>query len=223
MRLRDGSYRKLTPGAALEAATLEWLGEQGIPTPEVLEVGSGWLVTREVRGRTAADPWPADERGRVVDALADMTCRLHTLPAKDCPFDRTLRVTVPLAHAAKVDLGDLDEERQNWSAEQLLVALDAQVPGMRAREVPVVTHGDWCLPNVVLDPLSIEVVGLIDTGRSGLADRYQDLALMTRSLLSTRLNPQYGPVYAERFLKRYGHDPADDDKLAFYRLLDEFF
>jgi len=34
---------------------------------------------------------------------------------------------------------------------------------------------------------------------------------------------QYGPAFAQRFLKSYGHDPANDDKLAFYQLVDEFF
>ncbi|HMK97027.1 MAG TPA: APH(3') family aminoglycoside O-phosphotransferase [Acidimicrobiales bacterium] len=224
---RDGSYQKVTPDASVEAATLLWLREHGIPAAEVLEFGPDWLLTREVPGRTAAALWPTEERGRVVDALADMTRRLHALPTEDCPFDRALRVTVALAHAraaaGEVDLWDLDDERRSWGTEQLLAALDAQVPTMQAREVPVVTHGDWCLPNVVLDPASIEVVGVIDTSRAGIADSYQDLALMTRSLLSTELNPQYGPAYADRFLNRYGHDPANDDKLAFYRLLDEFF
>lgn len=46
---------------------------------------------------------------------------------------------------------------------------------------------------------------------------------MDRGLRFERLNPQYGPRYAERFLIRSSHQTADDDKLAFYRLLDEFF
>jgi kanamycin kinase len=75
------------------------------------------------------------------------------------------------------DLGDLDEERQGWTATQLLAALDAQVPAMSEREVLAVTHGDWCLPNVLLDPETVRVAGLLDTGRVGRADRYTDLAL----------------------------------------------
>jgi aminoglycoside phosphotransferase len=109
-------------------------------------------------------------------------------------------VTAPLARAAAeadtINLDDLDDERRGWTAGELLAALDTRLPDVRDREVPVVTHGDWCLPNVVFDTDTVEVVGLLDTGRAGRA---------------------------YRFLNRYGHQSADDDKLAFYRLLDEFF
>jgi kanamycin kinase len=94
---------------------------------------------------------------------------------------------------------------------------------MLEREVVTVTHGDWCLPNVVLDPDTITVTGVLDTARAGRADRYVDLALMHRSLGQETLNPQYGRRLADRYLRRCGHDPVDDDKLEFYRLLDEFF
>jgi kanamycin kinase/aminoglycoside 3'-phosphotransferase-2 len=85
------------------------------------------------------------------------------------------------------------------------------------------THGNWCLPNVVLDPETARVTGLLDTGRVGRADRYPDLALMSRSLRSGELNPQYGNELADHYLTRCGHDAADEDKLGFYALVDEFF
>lgn len=213
--------------AATEAATLTWLREQGLPAAEVLDVGPNWLLTREIIGRTGAHPWPAHQRLGVVDAIAELTIRIHALPVAACPFDRTLAKTVPEAHAAaetdQVDLDDLDLERRDSSSHDLLDAMARLLPGVRAREVPVVTHGDWCLPNVLLDPDTTEVVGLIDTARAGRADRCVDLALMSRSLGSAELNPQFGPLLAQRFLARCGHDQADDDKVDFYRLLDEFF
>ena len=73
------------------------------------------------------------------------------------------------------------------------------------------------------------MTGLIDVGRAGLADRHNDLALMTRSLGSPA-NPSYGSETAQRFLRRYaesgdvdGHVEVDTARLDFYRLLDEFF
>jgi kanamycin kinase len=222
-----GQYRKFTREAPTEAATLAWLRAQGLPAAEVLDVGENWLITREIPGRTAAQWWPAQQGLRIVDALVEITRTLHAVPVGACPFDRTLAVTAPLARAAAeadtINLDDLDDERRGWTAGELLAALDTRLPDVRDREVPVVTHGDWCLPNVVFDTDTVEVVGLLDTGRAGRADRYNDLALMSRSLGSSQLNPQYGRYCAYRFLNRYGHQSADDDKLAFYRLLDEFF
>jgi kanamycin kinase len=85
----------------------------------------------------------------------------------------------------------------------------------------VVCHGDLCLPNVLLDPDTLRVTGLIDVGRLGRADRYADLALATRSIASAQ-NPQYSVHNADRYLSRYGIEQADTNRVTFYRLLDQF-
>jgi kanamycin kinase len=216
-----------------EAQRLAWFATMGVPAPEIIDAGrddrNEWLITRAAPGRTAADPWPEARRTAVVDALADAALAMHALPVAGCPFDRSLAVTVPdalhAANAGLIDLADLDAERRDWSRQRLVDTLLATRP--RTEDL-VVCHGDFCLPNVLLDPVSLRLTGLVDVGRAGLADRYQDLALITRSL-STEINSQYGMRYAERFLQRYaalstvGDDGIDRGRIAFYRLLDEFF
>lgn len=222
-------YRDDGADLAAEAERLQWLAGQGIPVSDVIDAGAddrfAWLVTAAVPGRTAADPWPEQRREAVVDAIAAMTARLHALPVDGCPFDRRLAVSVPeaieLAGTGRVDLDDLDAVRAGWSAQRLS---DELVRTRPADEDTVVCHGDLCLPNVLLDPVTIEVTGLIDVGRAGLADRHTDVALMTRSLSNT-LNEQFGSGYADRFVARYaGLTGADitPERIEFYRLLDEF-
>lgn len=81
-----------------EAAGTVWLASQGAHVPEVVEHGAEdgteWLVTRALAGRRASAPWAADQRAGVVDAVADTVLALHALPTADCPFDRSLAVTV---------------------------------------------------------------------------------------------------------------------------------
>ncbi|MFD1072550.1 APH(3') family aminoglycoside O-phosphotransferase [Longispora fulva] len=218
---REGMFRKTSddPRMDLEAegARLRWLRDAGIPTAEVLDCGPGYLITAEVPGRSAADPWPVELRPRVIDALADLLIALHALPVEDCPYDRSLHVTLPEALRAEPDLDDLDEARRGWTRDQLVEELGRTQP---ASEDLVVTHGDLCMPNVLFAPDTCRVTGVIDAGRMGVADRWVDLAIATRSMTS-RLNAQYGPWAAERFLTRYGTEP-DPGKTAFYRLLDEF-
>jgi aminoglycoside phosphotransferase len=219
---RDGIIRKIGPGAAAEAARLEWLAQAGIPVPKVIEVADDFLLMTEVSGQTAAAPWPESLRGKVIDGLAGLARTLHGLPVAECPFDRTLGVTVPEAVVAVaagiVDYGDLDAERAGWDSGQLLAELAATMPD--SQDI-VVAHGDLCVPNVLFDTETGRLTGVIDVDRLGRADRYVDLAITTRSL-SSELNPQYGLWAAERFLIAYGIDRPDLAKMEFYRLLDEF-
>ncbi|MEO3755081.1 APH(3') family aminoglycoside O-phosphotransferase [Streptomyces sp. B6B3] len=223
---RNGVYRKESDDPRLdlvaEGERLEWLRRHGIPAAEVLDCRPGLLVTAELPGWSAAAPWPAEARPRVVDALADLTRALHALPIADCPFDRRLAVTIPEALATGPDLDDLDAERQGWTRERLVAELLATRPSEREEERDlVVCHGDLCVPNVILDPETCRVSGVLDTGRLGVADRWLDLAIATRSLAGD-LNPQYGgQAAADRYLTRYGVDP-DPARITFYRLLDEF-
>jgi kanamycin kinase len=238
----DGLFVKALAAGSSEAATreltgeadrLRWLGECGIAVPDVVEVVADSdvvaLVTRALPGISAAEDWPTDQLGAVVDAVADTLRGLHALLVSTCPFDRSLSVTMTAARAAlehdEVDLTDLDPERSGWTGQQLVAELEATRPAV---EDLVVSHGDYCLPNIVLDPGTVSVTGLVDLGRTGLADRHCDLALMARSL-SSPANPSYGPAMAQRFLRRYA-EPGDVDidididsaRLDFYRLLDEF-
>lgn len=218
----EGLYRKEDRDSAvdlrIEGARTTWLGEQGIPVPQVVACDANVLITTEVPGRTAAEAWPEAARPRVVRALAGLARDLHALAFEECPFDRRLARVVPEALAAEVDLDDLDEERLGWDRQRLVDALLEQRP---ADEDLVVCHGDLCLPNVVLDPVTHQVVALLDTGRLGVADRWADLAIATRSLAGGQ-NPQYGAWASELFLTSYGV-VADPATVAFYRLLDEFF
>jgi kanamycin kinase len=218
---RNGVYRKESADPRVdlvgEGERLLWLRRQGIPAAEVLDCRPGLLITAEVPGRSAADPWPVESRSRIIDALADLTRVLHTLPIAECPFDRTLAVTIPEALSADVDLNDLNPQRRGWTRDELVAELLATRP---QHEDLVICHGDLCAPNVLFDPDTCRVSGLIDAGRLGVADRWVDLAIATRSLTST-LNPHYGPWAADRYLTRYGVLP-DHSKIEFYRLLDEF-
>src|SRR3954449_2313667 len=77
------------------------------------------------------------------------------------------------------DLDDLDEERRGWTRDRLVAELLATRP---ADEDLVVCHGDLTLDNVLFDPDTCRVTGVLDAGRLGVADRWVDLAIATRSL-----------------------------------------
>ena len=212
------------PGFHLDAErrALEWLAGTGIPAPAVEEYGSGcgveWLVTRTVAGRSAADEWPEASRASVLRAVAEVARALHAVPVGSCPLDRRLVTRLAQIRTAPVDLADLDDRWRGWSAARLRAEAERTRPGF---EDLAVCHGDLCLPNVLLDPATMDVTGLVDVARLGVADRYTDLALAVRSI-GAGANPQYGASYVDRFLRWYGGVSRDDPRIGYYQLLDEF-
>lgn len=50
----------------------------------------------------------------------------------------------------------------------------------RSDEDIVLTHGDYCLPHIFVK--ENEISGFIDNGKMGPADRWQDIAIVIRSL-----------------------------------------
>lgn len=215
-----GLHRKVGPPDQIEeeAERLIWLRGQGIPCPPVVRHAPGLLETASLAGRSGEEPWAEELKPRVAESVVLALRSLHALPVADCPFDRSLAVTVPLAEAVtalgEIDLDDLDPERQGWSAHQLLHELHRTVP---ASEDLAVCHGDPTLANLIFDAEG-GLVGMVDVGRLGRADRYRDLAIATRSVAG-----DLGEEYAEQLLRGYGLEHPDRARLDFYRLLDEFF
>jgi aminoglycoside 3'-phosphotransferase-2 len=154
---------------------------------------------------------------QVVVLLADALRALHALPVAGCPFDHRLASRLPevaaRVAAGLIDADDFDDERLGQSAEQVHAELIATCP---ADEDLVVAHGDACLPNLMA--VDGRFSGFIDCGRLGVADRCQDLALAARSLVHNYDDTRW----VAPLLARYGIG-ADERRLAFYRLLDEFF
>ena len=201
---------------AAERDRLAW-AETRLPVPRMLTYGfedrHEWLVTAGLDGVSAIDPnWLADPP-RLVPRLAEGLRRLHALPIDDCPFDSRLSIALPLARqrltAGQVDLTrDVHRDHGELTIETALATLDRL---RQQREDPVVCHGDYCLPNVLLSEGAVSAY--LDLGKLGVADRWWDLAIATWSVTWN-----LGPGWEDLFLAAYGV-PRDPERIAFYRLL----
>ena len=201
---------------AAERDRLAWAATR-LPVPTVLGYGSDatqeWLLTAGLPGVSAIAPdWRADPP-RLVPLLADALRRLHALPIDDCPFDCRLDVALPLARqrvaAGQVDLArDVHRDHGELTVETALARLDRL---RLQREDLVVCHGDYCLPNLLID--QNKVSAYLDLGKLGVADRWWDLAVATWSVTWN-----LGPGWEDLFLEVYGVS-RDPERIAFYRLL----
>lgn len=206
---------------ASELNRLLWLQDKMI-VPEIIcfEADSDYeyLLVTAIPGLIANHEAFTNRKEQVVIALAKALRNIHSIDIAQCPFDCTLPRQIDEAtantEAGIVDEGDFDAERLGRSANDLLLELHRTQP---ASVENVFTHGDYCLPNVLLDPNTLHA-GFIDVGRAGISDRYLDLSIATRSITHN-----FGPGFEEIFLEAYGLDTVDRKSIEFYRLLDEFF
>lgn len=70
----------------------------------------------------------------------------------------------------------------------------------------VLVHGDYCLPNVLVEAGALSA--LVDVGRTGLGNPEIDLAAAVWTL-----QYNYGPGFAPAFLDAYGWPPMTDEAI----------
>jgi aminoglycoside 3'-phosphotransferase-2 len=217
-RVGETLFIKSEPLGALgelpgEIARLRWLGDTGIPCPEIVDTaehdGRAWLLMSAVPG---TDLTTADHGPEVTSQIAGRALRvLHELDPAGCPFDHRAEQRIALAKR-RLEAGLYDGADPAFATSDYAMLFSTRP----AHEDLVVTHGDACLPNLLARDGAF--TGFVDCGRLGVADRYQDLALACRSLARN-----FGAVYTPLLLEAYGLDDPDPQKLAWYNLLDEFF
>lgn len=206
---------------AAERDRIEWLASTGFPGATVVD----WLTDDSSRGAcllTSAvpgvpgDTLPPAAHRRAMRALGVALRELHELTG--CPFERPLEQVVATAEdVVRRDAVNPDFLTDEWrllKPSELLDQVVAERPYIESVLEPVVCHGDACLPNVFFDPETLEVTGLIDLGRLGVADRYSDLALTT-----IQFHDEWSADPAP-FLEAYGVPDPDPRRLHFFRLLD---
>ncbi|MET3711533.1 aminoglycoside 3'-phosphotransferase-1 [Sphingomonas trueperi] len=221
----DDLYLKMAGAETLsdlvdEMARLRWLADY-LPVPPLhgfgLEAGTGWMLTGRRPGRTAYQLLEEDPAAApaLAGSLARFLLRLHAIPVERCPFNADHRLRLAAAkdrmEAGLVEEEEFDAARRGKSAGDVWDEMLAAIPPAFDRAV---THGDFSLDNLLV--VQGEVTGCIDLGRVGIADPWQDLAILWHSL------KEFGEAAAEAMLQAYGIalDPA---KLDFHLRLDEFF
>jgi len=221
----DDLYLKMAGAETLsdlvdEMARLRWLADY-LPVPPLhgfgLEAGGGWMLTGRLPGRTAYQLLEEDLAAAPALAcvLARFLRRLHAIPVERCPFNADHRLRLAVAKdrmdAGLVEEDEFDEARLGKSARDVWDEMLAAIPPTFER---VVTHGDFSLDNLLV--VDGEVTGCIDLGRVGIADRWQDLAILWHSLA------EFGEEAAAAMLQAYGI-ALDPPRLDFHLRLDEFF
>lgn len=202
-----------------EADRLQWIGDR-LPVPQVLHReeagGTVFLLLSELSGMPLHKALETLDPEAVVERFADALRRVHAIPTEGCPFDDVLERELAESERRLQD-GGLDEDAFTAAAGAPPAEVLADLRDRRSilRDL-VFTHGDYCLPNVLVQDGDLS--GILDWGIAGVADRHRDFMSIE---LTLRRN--CGEVWIPRFYDRYGQDAVDTERVRYYWRLDQFF
>lgn len=226
LRYAKLAIRDRTTELLAERDRCTWAHAHGIPGPAVLAWrtdGSGALLVTSAVPGVPAHRIDADRALTLWPHIIDAVRELHGTDVADCPFDRGTERMLALARDVvardAVDPSFLRPEQHARTPRELLDDLERQHPHrlLQEKDDRAVCHGDLCLPNIMVDPDTLDVLGFIDLGRLGVADRHADLSLLLANAGDTW--PDHAHALAEMLLARYGR-PIDGERLEFHLHLD---
>lgn len=196
---------------AREAALTHFFHDKGLGT-EVLdyrtENGRDWMLSVRVSGEdcTHIDYTSAPER--LCDVTATLLRELHECDPAGCPIpDHTARYLALAEQNYRSGHYDASLFPDNWgyaSADEAWQVIQSE--GHRL-QTNTLLHGDYCLPNIMLDRWRFS--GFIDVGNGGVGDRHVDLFWGAWSLFFNLKTDRF----RDRFLDAYGKDKIDLDLL----------
>ena len=203
-----------------------------LPVPEIIcsesADGMNFLLMSKLKGKMSCDEYYMNNPELLTSLLAEGLKMFWSVDISDCRhvnnLDCKLRRAEYIVENNLVDIENTEPDTFGKNGfknpEHLLEWLYRNKP----EEDIVLTHGDYCLPNIFLENGSVS--GFIDLGRGGIADRYQDIAICYRSLKNNVSGIYGGNTYsgfnADMLFDKLEIKP-DKEKIRYYILLDELF
>lgn len=226
-----------------ERDMLERLADvDGVPAPRVLHSDFSRRVTEVdavVMTRIPGTPWDtvaetmsqeANDQawrqvGEIIAAMQTVTGRRFGYPARDFALGAaTWPEFIDALFAAAV--ADASEWDVDIEPERVLAAVDTVRPHLEEVTEPRLVHNDLWPGNVLLNPTTGEVFGVVDFERALFGDRLQDFC-GSESMNTGRNEPAYvagyvgagGPTrWVAEVTTASGLDPAAHARLTLYRL-----
>ncbi len=206
----EGMFLKAAPNGSLrrEAEMTAFVHEKGAAA-EVLHYQSldrDWLLTRARPGEDCTFRAYLEDPKRLSDLLGELLRRLHEMSTAGCPVADHTAGYLATAKEGQA-LGRFDPNffhKEGLTEEDARRIIQEFSPGLKNE---VLLHGDYCLPNVMLDDWKFS--GFIDLDHGGIGDRHIDLFWGAWSLgfnLGT-------DKWRHRFLDAYGRDKVDEELL----------
>ena len=217
----EGYFLKKAPKGTLkqESVMTQYFHSKQLAA-EVLAYASyeqDWLLTRRLSGEDCISQKYLDDPIRLCDTLAGLLRRLHDENHDGCPVQDLTAQRLNMAEE-NYRTGRYDKSMfpDNWGFSTPEEAWNMIDKDGKYLKTDTLLHGDYCLPNILLDNWKFS--GFIDVGGGGVGDRHFDIFWGIWSLFfNLKTN-----AYCDRFLNVYGRDLVDQDALRTIAAIEVF-
>lgn len=174
-----------------------------------------YLISEKVSGEDCTHYFNYPKR--LCDCIATNLRKLHSQPIADCPIQNRITSYISAVHKGHA-IGKYEHDlfKGLWEFSSVQAAWDAAKEGIQSLESNTLIHGDYCLPNIILNNWKLS--GFIDLGRGGVGDRHIDV-LWGIWTLKYNLGTA---KHTERFIDAYGRDMIDREKLRCIAAMEMF-
>ena len=207
-----GYYLKAAAAGALEkeAVMTEFFNKKGL-SPAVIEYirsDRDFLLTERALGEDCTHQLYLSDPKRLCILLAERLRELHEMDFSDCPVQDRVGEYLSLAEknyrTGCYDSSAFPNSFGYASAEEAYSALQR---GRSELKNEVLIHGDYCLPNIMLDGWKFS--SFIDLGNGGVGDRHIDIFWGVWTLWYN-----FGTdKYTDLFFDSYGREKINTKKL----------
>ncbi|CAN7651126.1 aminoglycoside 3'-phosphotransferase [Paenibacillus sp. LjRoot56] len=193
----DNSFLKISKKGSLEREfrMTSFLHSHNV-APKVMAFESDqdndYFLTEAITGEDGVSGVHLKYPNKLATVLGENLRMLHSISTVNCPYDnRTSEL--------------LDEQSEISYDLKKLITFTAKNN--------VIIHGDYCLPNIIMDNFSFK--GFIDLGYGGVGDRHYDICWGIWTL-----NHNFKTnIYRDLFLDAYGREDMDIERLTYFTQL----
>lgn len=213
----DGSYLKIAVhGSLLLASQMQtYFSKHKMSSPVLLYLSADrdYMITAPLKGEDGTSEIYLEKPELLSEIFGQSLRLLHEVDMSDCPIKDKMSELIRMAGTTSFLQTHLDDIADYIGIVHADTALAEIIASRRLLKNDVLIHGDYCLPNIMLNNWKFE--GFIDVADGGVGDRHYDLAWGLWTLNRNLKTSKYG----QRFLDAYGWECIDKDRLRICGML----
>jgi kanamycin kinase len=205
----NGYYLKSAEKGSLEkeAIMTEYFHGKGLGTHiiDYFSDDKDWLLSERIVGEDCTFSDYLSEPTRLCDTIATLLRALHETDHSGCSVDHTREYIKTVEKNYREENYDVELFPDNWGYACAEEAFEVFEKNKRFLKTDTLLHGDYCLPNIMLNNWKFS--GFIDLGNGGVGDRHVDLFWGAWTLNFNLKTDKY----RDRFFDAYGRDKIEEE------------